>query len=427
MAGLPVLSAFEHERIRVSDQPTVGALSSAEVARLERIAERRPGFFTRQHHSVKLAQHVGLVDVGGRVLEVLPKTGKEQSADDCRGTLLNLLHHAAVLPTALDQGVGQSHERRHLLDVFISAFLDAVATIARAGLLRDYVSHEDDLPMVRGRISLGRQATALGMRPDRIACRFDELTVDNQWNRVLKGAMEAVRPHIRSQELMRRWTELAGIFDEVARVEVCSADCDSLPASRRTARYGVAMQWASWILSLCSPSLHAGEREAPSLLFDMNALFETAVAKHWARRSRGSAGLRVHLQHSGHKLAVLRGSAVRSVGLRPDLVVMQANDARLIGDVKWKRLEVDRSGFLEPKREDVFQIFAYAAAYQCCSLALIYPWHRGLEESRETVMELPSLPTGRPLLHIICVDPVSRRLDTLRGTGVVGEVLGFAA
>jgi hypothetical protein len=47
---------------------------------------------------------------------------------------------------------------------------------------------------------------------------------------------------------------------------------------------------------------------------------------------------------------------------------------------------------------------AYAAAFECEQLLLLYPWHRGLAGSRETVLHLPARGGVRPHLTVVCVD-----------------------
>jgi 5-methylcytosine-specific restriction endonuclease McrBC regulatory subunit McrC len=67
---------------------------------------------------------------------VLPKVDDAVTPAECRGVLLRLLRQAGDFPFFRHLTVG--HDLRHapLLDVFIAAFFDAVADIARGGLLR---------------------------------------------------------------------------------------------------------------------------------------------------------------------------------------------------------------------------------------------------------------------------------------------------
>src|SRR3546814_239470 len=186
-----------------------------EAARLLELGVSRPGVCTAGHRSVKLAQYAGLVNLDGRMLEVLPKVGDDAGPAGSRGTFLRMLRLASDVPLFSRGNASHDVHRQALLGVFVSAFMDELVHLVRGGLLRRYQSRAGDLRVVRGRLQVGRQAAAHGMRPDLLACRFDELTADNAWNQVLCSALAAVRPWIDNIADGRRWLELAQAFDEV--------------------------------------------------------------------------------------------------------------------------------------------------------------------------------------------------------------------
>lgn len=410
----PIVTTFEHQTIPVGDAED--GLTAAEADYLTLLAESRLGFCERGHRSVRLAQYCGVVSLGARILEVLPKIGDGPGQDECRGVLLRLLRKADDFPLFRHLMVGQHLRNAPLLDVFIAAFFDAVTDIARGGLLRQYQQHDDDLQFVRGRIVSTRQFVQLANRGDIVACRFDELTADNMWNRLIKTALRAVRPWIGGHELDRRWVELIAVFEEVNDVEAEPTWTGRLVFDRHAFRYRTAIDWVRWILATLSPSLRGGRSTAPGLLFDMNLLFQSAVASLLRRRT-GASGVEVSSQESGTHLARVAGADQRRVfRLRPDLVVRRQGVVSAIGDTKWKRLDVGPAGHLIPAEADVYQMHAYASAFHCESLALIYPWHEGLRAARDTAFELPAIGTIRPILSVLCLDVQSDALVLRRGT-----------
>jgi len=359
------------------------------------------------------------------MLEILPKVSDIEPAEECRGVLLRLLREAEEFPLFKHLSVGQHLRRAPLLEVFIAAFFDAVAEIVRGGLLRQYQEHEEDLQVVRGCIVASRQFAIHSNRPDRIACRFDDLTASNIWNQLIKTGLQAVRPWVRSVELNRRWIELMAVFDEVDDTQVKVRELKRLVFNRHAMRYRVVSDWVRWILSLQSPDLRAGQNDAPGLLFDMNLLFQSAIASVLRRRAGAIHNLQVRSQDSGSYLASVAGSHThRAFALRPDLVMYKSGQVAAIGDTKWKRVEVSKTGYLKPTPADIYQMHAYATKYQCGDLALIYPWHEGLSGSKVTTFELPPIGEIRPRVDILCVDVHSDSLD-LRSCG--GSRAGFAA
>lgn len=397
------LTAIEHQVLPVGTGDA--AVSPPEAERLALVARQRPGFCTPGHRSVRLSQFVGLVSLGnGRVLEILPKVGEQVEPTRARGTLLRLLRWAYDLPSFAGSGVGHGLQEQTLLDVFVLAYLRTLVPLVRAGLVRRYRSIEDDLGVVRGRLLLQRQVATHAMRIDRIACRFDDLDIDNSWNQVLKAALVATRPWTRGLESGRLWLEMAAAFDEVRLRNDGWALHRTLPVDRQVSHYSSALRWAGWILQLLSPDVRSGSSSAPELLFDMNRVFELAVAMRLRRRAN-SLGLHLHSQHSGRHLAHDTADPHRRFfGLRPDLVLSHGETILAVADTKWSRLGKDRRDYLVPIDAHAYQLNAYAAAYPCDEAVLIYPWHEGLDGARISGYRLPGGGDRRPVLHVVCAD-----------------------
>lgn len=407
MASTRVLTALEHQPVPVTADGSGWSLTPAEAERLAQIGTQRPGFCEVGHRQVKLAQYCGVVGLGERVLEILPKTQDgASSADECRGVLLRLLGLTARFPQFQHQAVGQHLRRAPLLEAFIAAFFEAVRVLARGGLLKQYRVHEDDLTVVRGRIALARQFGLHSNRPDLVACAFDELTVDNVWNRVLKKAIHCTRPWIRSVELNRQWVDLMGVMHDVDHVRLSGPDVERLAFNRHSERYRVAIDWARWILALLAPALRAGRSEAPALLFNMNRLFESAVATVARRRVYGESGLTMEAQDASQALVTMVSQDRVELGfqLRPDLVFRREDAVVAIADTKWKLVARDRMGRLMPSEADMYQMHAYAAAFQCRELALIYPWRSELAQAAGADFRLPPVNGHAPVVTVLCLD-----------------------
>lgn len=394
------ITAFEHDVLRVGDS-SEAQLSSSEALSLSTLAGLRPGFCIRGHHSVRLAQYAGLVNLGGRVLEILPKVGAVADRGACLGTLLRLLRLANKVPLFSRGGAGHGVADGGLLDVFIAAFLDACLHLVRAGLLQRYRAQEADIGVVRGRLLLERQVSTLAMRPDRLACRYDELGIDIPHNRILKAAMLAVRQWVQSLDSHRKWLELNAALDDVSLDTDPLRQLARLTEDRQAAHYTVALRWAGLILRLLSPNVRGGTHLAPEMLFDMNRLFETAVANVLHTRATAK-GLAIGVQQTGYHLGTFRGHPY--FRLRPDLVVRRGDEVLSVADTKWTEVKTDSSGRIVPTDAHVYQLNAYAAVYPCSDFALIYPWHSGLGGAIPTSYELGAGDDVPKRLQIVCLD-----------------------
>lgn len=411
-----IVTAYEHSPIPVG-LGGPDALSAAESERLLRIAGRRRGFCTREYGAVRVAQYCGVVSLGQRLLEILPKTHSADDSAGARSMLVRMLQLAGTSAVFRELPASQSKVGERLLDVFIAAFFDCVSTLLRGGLQKQYLSQQVDLRVVRGRIHLSRQFGALANRTDVVACHFDELDVDNRWNRIIKSGVVAVLGWTDDAGLRRRGFELLAGLDEVTAVPLELLALSRISFDRAGQRYRPAVEWVRLIASTQSPSLRAGDASASGLLFDMNQLFERAVARVLAERLRPHE-ISVTVQESQQHLARVSGSKMRHFPLRPDLILRRNGEVVALADTKWKLLRVSSSNHLVPSNADVYQMVAYASVYGATELALIYPWQQGSETSVESRYRIRTPDRRRVTLHVVCMQMEADGMPVVRGNGI---------
>jgi 5-methylcytosine-specific restriction enzyme subunit McrC len=422
------LTALEHTPIPIRNDRAAGALSLEDVSALAAIGERRKGFCAVGASQVLLAQYCGIVPLGNRVLEILPKVHRgDTTPATCRGILLRLLRMAGKFPHFSYKTAGQDLRHMPILEIFIVTFLQSVTALIRGGFLRKYESQEDDTRVVRGQINFRRQFGTHANRPDVVACGFDELTADNAWNRVLKRALKVCRPWIASPEVGRQWIEVAAAFQDIKDVQLSARDVALLPFDRHGGRYRSAIEWARWILSLLSPTLRAGENQAPALLFDMNKLFEAAIANLLLQRAAGADEIEIVTQDTSKTFAVVSAAGLvdSNLGIRPDVVVRRRLKVVCIADTKWKRLDLAPDGKVYPSQSDLYQLAAYAHCFGCKDVELIYPWCVDLSAALDTRIRI-STRDGEPVsVRIICVSVEEDAMPVLIGTGsIIADLLG---
>lgn len=389
----------EHERIPVlPENARFGerALSQQEVDGLLQICEQRKlRPFELGHRSVKFTQFCGVIQAAGVSIEILPKIANSDAFD--RGALLRMLALAGDFPVGRLDGQKLTLQSHTLLQVLIRWFCDELFVQCHKGLLRAYVEHEDSLAMIRGRWRPDLDAQRFPGRKDRLCCEFDELTADNRYNRTLKAALRKARFLICGHEGLRRDIEiLLAWFGAVSDVPATAQDIGRLPRNRLVARYERALMMAEWFLGNGAPELKTGQGEALSLLFDMNALFQSVLAG--VLRKVVPDGFRV--REEGPRYFLSHGSDGKPhFQMKPDLCVLRGDDVVAIIDAKWKRLEPGApDGKWGANQADMYQLHAYAQAYECGQAALWYPAHEGLTARRDRpsfyFLHRGRLPTG---------------------------------
>lgn len=355
------------------------------------------------HRYLRARQMVGVIAGRSCSLEILPKVdpeGLDEKAATVRGRLVHMLGVALGLELSTGAATAMAHGAESLLEVFIRAFADGLLEQVRRGLPRQYRVHEDDLRALRGRLNVVRQFTAHAVRPDRLACRFDELDGDIPLMQVMKACVLLLGRHSRSADTQRKLAELRFFLAEVSEVPRSMLPCGKVQVDRASHRWRSLLELAKMLLgsSWQKTNADALAPEGITLLFPMNDLFERYVAVE-LRRALADTELEVVAQGGfAYCLGPWREGEDCLVGnshpTRPDILVKRDGRVVAVVDTKWKQLAKGVS------HSDVYQMMAYARLYDCHHLILLYPSVPG---ETEVDVEAHGIPRGSDRLDVATV------------------------
>jgi 5-methylcytosine-specific restriction enzyme subunit McrC len=252
-----------------------------------------------------------------------------------------------------------------LLEAFISVFVRSLTSAIERGLYRTYASIDDDLSVIRGRIRIGDQITRRFRLSPPIAVSFDEFTVDNSENRLLKAAIDiASRIPIRNKNTRDGLQYLRAMFSDVSLVEFDRVWLPEPVFTRLNEHLKYSLSLAKRIISNSSISLEHGDGASDEFLINMATVFEDFVV----------TALREELHLSSREMP--RANELRNnpyldiehrVKLKPDISRWEDGHCVAIGDVKYKRTTAE--GVVHP---DIYQLLAYATATNLKQASVVY-------------------------------------------------------
>lgn len=222
------------------------------------------------------------------------------------------------------------------------AFIDALVLTLRADLHHDYVEVEDDPPYVRGRLDVRRVVTNLNRGVMRFPTQFEDLSVDNPVNRILRAACKVVAeecarlvgetpregqsPQQAAYRRARRRAVEAGYhLAQAGDLRVGDLDAEVPRLATHQVR---ALHLAKHILEGVGRTFRQGESLANCFLHSTPPIIESGIRRLLA-------------DHLGKEMVVSKFSRT-SAGLsfNPDLVVSSSVGSSLAimatGDVKYR-------------------------------------------------------------------------------------------
>ncbi len=323
-------------------------------------------------------------------IEVLPKIGKQdEDIDDCddnhqqaRDSLLMMLRALKGFRHIETQQANIASQKMSLLEVFITQFLQSVNTVVKRGLRSDYVAKEDNLTFLKGKLNVGKQLRHNFINKYKFYVEYDEFLQDRPANRLLHSALLVINSYTRSAKNQKLLQELLFVFTDIPKSRDYKIDFTCLKVDRSMDYYQLPLEWARLILDGFSPQSMQGKNHAPSLLFPMEAVFESYVAK--ILRKQVAEGC--HLREQVQSKKLVKHEQQAWFRLKPDLVIEQKGKTKVVLDTKWKVLNQNNKNGTDKyglSQADFYQMFAYGQKYLKGEgdMFLLYPQSKEFSEA----------------------------------------------
>jgi 5-methylcytosine-specific restriction enzyme subunit McrC len=280
--------------------------------------------------------------------------------------VLRMLDYASGLPAlARYEAVRTLHtEGANLVDLLGWLLADHTDRIVRAGLLADYVRHDESMAVLRGRLRLMDQVRMHYGRIEQLECSYDEYETNVLENQVLAAALAVARRVCSDRLILARLSILLSLLDTAcdgSPLDPASARA-VLEYNRRNEHYrqAHAISWLFLGRKGLDDVYAAGRTDSFAFLLDMNQLFEDFVTR-LLRDALEPAGIVVHAQRRDRSIVENELTHRPYAAIIPDILLddrAHARHVRLPVDAKYKLYDARR---LEPS--DVYQAFFYAYAY----------------------------------------------------------------
>ena len=316
---------------------------------------------------IQVRNYVGVLQTkSGLTIEILPKIADKNDDDKVnklKDAFLKMLKSLKNFPAKSSNLANLKTQNLPLLEIFISMFLCELEALVKKGIKSDYVTLEDNLKFLKGKLNINEQIKRNSIHKERFYVEYSEFLSDIKINQIIKTTLKFLYKKSNSSKNQQKIRELLFIFDEVSMCNDYKNFFTNYTINRQVRHYEQTLLWCKIFLLGDAFTLHKGNDLAFALLFDMNTLFESYVG-NFIKKKRAD----VSLQHSEKHLT----EDPKSFKLRPDIFLKD----KFIADTKWKIIRQDikeSEKKYKISQADLYHLYAYGKKYNCDKLYLIYP------------------------------------------------------
>lgn len=329
-------------------------------------------YFDLKHNGIVFKQYVGVIQVDGLTIEILPKidryeTENAENKTKWQKVLIEMLRVTRKLKI---QQVGQANVSRqsiHLLDIYFEWFLNEVQFLIHQGLIKQYYKETGNVKALKGKLEFAGHINKNLIHKERFYTTHQVYEKDHLIHQILGQTLDIISHLSKGTYLYSRCKTVQLDFPEVKVIKASEQTFTKISQSRKTAPYDAALAIARLIILNYAPDISSGSENMLALLFDMNTLWEEYILVRLKQSAQGT-GIEVYGQDSK---AFWNG-----IMIRPDIVLKKNDEVVLIIDTKWKN--IDQS---QPSTHDLRQMYVYNEYWIGKKSLLLYPSNENSLES----------------------------------------------
>ncbi len=317
-------------------------------------------YFDIRYNGVKFKNYVGVVQIDGLTIEILPKIDANDNRKDLwQGVLIDMLKTTKKLKV---QKLGQANVTKqniHLLDIYFEWFLNEIEILIRQGLIKQYYIEAKNVKALKGKLEFAGHIQKNLIHKERFYTSHQIYEKDHLIHQVLSFALTIIENFSKGTYLYSRCKSVQLDFPDVKNVKINKETFGRIKKSRKTAPYQTALEIARFIILNYAPNISSGDEKMLALLFDMNNLWEEYVLVKMKQEALKREDTEVYGQKSKEFW--------QGINIRPDIVV-EKNGKTYVIDTKWKNIQN-----FKPSTHDLRQMYVYNVYWESAQAMLLYP------------------------------------------------------
>lgn len=337
----------------------------------------------KAHQEIIQIQHyVGVIQLSNHFqIEVLPKIEVKSATEEERNEklekiLLRMLGYLKDFPAISSDTANLDTKKTSLYEIFIQLYLAKVLSLIHHGLRCQYVSVEENLPSFKGKLLVMNQVKYNSARKDHFYVMHDDYLADTPENKIIKSALIYLSKKSISNKNGKEARKLLQFFENTSESKNYRSDYSKISYDINNSYYHDVIEWSIAFLLGKSFTVSPGSTVADSLLFPMEKIFESFIAKKLIkvlRSSKYAAQWSIKTQSTKKFLF----DDPKKFQIRPDIRIFKGSGSEekdVIFDTKWKKLDVTgekRNNGISTA--DMYQMYAYAKRYKANDVWLLYP------------------------------------------------------
>lgn len=348
------IQVFEYQKLKIGQDGFTETHFQSLVLFNEKNGNK---YFTAVHKGILFNSYVGVIQIGGLTIEILPKADNTDSKLIWRDVLLHMLKECKLMQV---DNVSETHLKKRynsVLEAYYDIYLNEIEYLIKRGLIKKYRKNQSNQLSLKGKLLFSRNIQKNIVHKERFYCSHQVYDRNNIIHQILLEGLSILQ-HLETRGFTDRINRIILEFDKIDKVRITSRHFAKIQINRKTKPYTNAIQIARMLILNYSPNISFGNENMLTLLFDMNKLWEEYLFRILHKYK--PATYKVSYQNSDKFWENKR--------IKPDILITKEDGENFIIDTKWKITNSNK-----PSDQDLKQMFVYNLHWESPKSMLLYP------------------------------------------------------
>jgi 5-methylcytosine-specific restriction enzyme subunit McrC len=350
-----LIQVFEHNKLKIGEN---GFSENHFKALLEFNEQNNNKYFTPIYKGILFNSYVGVIQIGGLTIEILPKADNSDNKDLWQSVLLHMLKKCRKIQT---ENISETHLKKKyksILEAYYELYLQEIEYLLKRGFIKQYKRIQSNQLALKGKLLFCHNIQKNLIHKEKFYCEHQTYNCDHLIHQILQKGLLILKK-LNFGSLNDRINRILLEFDSVEKFNIEAKHFFKIKLNRKSQPYEKALNIAKMLILNFSPNINSGNENMLTLLFDMNQLWEEYIYRILYKHK--PEGFLIQPQSSNYFW--------ENKTIRPDIVISNASGEQFIIDTKWKILK-DNS---KPHDADLKQMFVYNLHWKSSKSMLLYP------------------------------------------------------
>ncbi|WP_298342203.1 restriction endonuclease [uncultured Algibacter sp.] len=358
------IQVFEYQKLRYAENANFKKHHFDAMVRFNEKNHNK--YFTIIHKGIQFNSYVGVIQIGGLTIEILPKADRNKNPDKnlWQGVLLNMLKVCNYINVDNVSETTLKKRYNSILQVYFDMYLTEIETLIKRGLIKKYRRVQSNQLALKGKLLFAKNIQKNTVHKERFYCEHQVYDKDHLLHQILFKGLTILDKLI-NNGLRDKLNRVMFDFNSFKDVNITKKHFEKIVPNRKNTPYSKALEIAKMLILNYSPNLNSGKDNMLTLIFDMNALWEEYIYRILQKHKEENTTV------SFQNKKDFWSSDTKTKTIRPDIVIMDSNhkpSVTYIIDTKWKIRDSNN-----PDDGDLKQIFAYNLYWEAEKSLLLFP------------------------------------------------------